>query len=105
MTELQALKVKLKDIRNSFETNPKALALIREALTAVNLKIRVSGQEPYRAGGGAGAQPRAAEVAARARSASPLGARAAAPTPTQRGRAAAAAVVALAKRKPQGGRD
>jgi hypothetical protein len=61
-------------MRNSFESNPRALGLIREALTAVNLKIRVSGQEPYRAGGGAGAQPRAAEVAARARSASPLGA-------------------------------
>lgn len=102
MTELQALKVKLESMRESFANNPKGLALIRAGLSAVRLKIRVSGAEPYRVGGGAGPQARAAEVAARARSVSPLGARAAAPTPAQRGAEAAAAVVALAKKKPQG---
>lgn len=73
MTELQALKVKLEGMRESFANNAKGLALIKAGLSAVRLKIRVSGAEPYRVGGGAGPQARAAEVAARARSASPRG--------------------------------
>jgi len=90
MTELQALRVKLEKMRESFANNPKGLALIRAGLTAVRLKIRVSAAEPYRVGGGAGPQARAAEVAARARSASPLG-------PTAQARLDARGVLAAAR--------
>ena len=77
MPELQALKVRLEALRDITE-NSKLKQLIKDALKAVKLKVRVSEAEPYRAGGGAGPQPRAAEVAARVRSNSPIQARAAA---------------------------